>query len=116
MQRAMNLDEEPEALRERYGMNIYGQRVLLAAKRELCCRLQRRGHAGTVHGSCVARAGGGLELDWYRPGRGVVRYDDADQRGTDVADECGLPVNRGANSVKGERGAGTRQQNALEAL
>ena len=32
MQRALNLDEEPLALRERYGMNIYGQRVLLARR------------------------------------------------------------------------------------
>ncbi|MFN0195578.1 MAG: DUF1501 domain-containing protein [Planctomycetaceae bacterium] len=32
MQRAMNLDEEPLALRERYGNNIYGQRVLLARR------------------------------------------------------------------------------------
>ena len=32
MRRAMNLDDEPEALRERYGMNIYGQRVLLARR------------------------------------------------------------------------------------
>jgi hypothetical protein len=32
MQRAMNLDAEPLALRERYGLNIYGQRVLLARR------------------------------------------------------------------------------------
>jgi hypothetical protein len=32
MQQAMNLDDEPLALRERYGMNIYGQRVLLARR------------------------------------------------------------------------------------
>ena len=32
MERAMNLDEEPLELRERYGMNIYGQRVLLARR------------------------------------------------------------------------------------
>jgi len=32
MERALNLDEEPLALRERYGMNIYGQRVLLARR------------------------------------------------------------------------------------
>jgi len=32
MRKAMNLDEEPTALRERYGMNIYGQRVLLARR------------------------------------------------------------------------------------
>lgn len=32
MERAMNLDEEPTALRERYGTNIYGQRVLLARR------------------------------------------------------------------------------------
>ena len=32
MQRALNLDEEPLPLRERYGMNIYGQRVLLARR------------------------------------------------------------------------------------
>lgn len=32
MQRAMNLDSEPQALRERYGANIYGQRVLLARR------------------------------------------------------------------------------------
>jgi Protein of unknown function (DUF1501) len=32
MQKAMNLGEEPIALRERYGMNIYGQRVLLARR------------------------------------------------------------------------------------
>ena len=32
MERAMNLTEEPPALRERYGMNIYGQRVLLARR------------------------------------------------------------------------------------
>jgi hypothetical protein len=32
MQRAMNLDDEPLALRERYGLNIYGQRVLLARR------------------------------------------------------------------------------------
>ena len=32
MERAMNLNEEPLALRERYGMNIYGQRVLLARR------------------------------------------------------------------------------------
>ncbi len=32
MERAMNLDEEPLALRERYGLNIYGQRVLLARR------------------------------------------------------------------------------------
>lgn len=28
----MNLDEEPLALRERYGLNIYGQRVLMARR------------------------------------------------------------------------------------
>lgn len=32
MQRAMNLEEEPLALRERYGNNIYGQRILLARR------------------------------------------------------------------------------------
>ena len=32
MQKAMNLNEEPQALRERYGLNIYGQRVLLARR------------------------------------------------------------------------------------
>jgi len=32
MQQAMNLDEEPTSIRERYGMNIYGQRVLLARR------------------------------------------------------------------------------------
>lgn len=32
MRKAMNLDEEPAELRERYGMNIYGQRVLLARR------------------------------------------------------------------------------------
>lgn len=32
MRRAMNLDEEPHTLRERYGANIYGQRVLLARR------------------------------------------------------------------------------------
>ncbi|HCP83700.1 MAG: hypothetical protein CMM04_05165 [Rhodopirellula sp.] len=32
MQKAMNLDEEPLGLRERYGMNIYGQRVLLGRR------------------------------------------------------------------------------------
>src|SRR5206468_4187542 len=32
MQRAMNLDEEAPELRERYGMSIYGQRVLLARR------------------------------------------------------------------------------------
>ncbi|MBI5760432.1 MAG: DUF1501 domain-containing protein [Planctomycetales bacterium] len=32
MERAMNLDDEPLALRERYGLNIYGQRVLLARR------------------------------------------------------------------------------------
>lgn len=32
MQRALNLHEEPLALRERYGLNIYGQRVLLARR------------------------------------------------------------------------------------
>ncbi|MCO6455456.1 MAG: DUF1501 domain-containing protein [Pirellulaceae bacterium] len=32
LQRAMKLDEEPAELRERYGMNIYGQRVLLARR------------------------------------------------------------------------------------
>lgn len=32
MERALNLHEEPLALRERYGMNIYGQRVLLARR------------------------------------------------------------------------------------
>lgn len=32
MERAMKLDEEPLALRERYGLNIYGQRVLLARR------------------------------------------------------------------------------------
>lgn len=32
MQRAANLKEEPLALREKYGMNIYGQRVLLARR------------------------------------------------------------------------------------
>ena len=32
MRKAMNLDEEPMALRERYGMNVYGQRVLLARR------------------------------------------------------------------------------------
>ncbi len=32
MRRAMNLDEEPAELRERYGANIYGQRVLLARR------------------------------------------------------------------------------------
>jgi hypothetical protein len=32
MQQAMNLDEEPMALRESYGMNPYGQRVLLARR------------------------------------------------------------------------------------
>ena len=28
----MNLDEEPESLRARYGANIYGQRVLLGRR------------------------------------------------------------------------------------
>lgn len=32
MERALNLNEEPLALRERYGLNIYGQRVLLARR------------------------------------------------------------------------------------
>ena len=32
MSRAMRLDDEPEPLRERYGRNIYGQRVLLARR------------------------------------------------------------------------------------
>lgn len=32
MERALNLNEEPLPLRERYGMNIYGQRVLLARR------------------------------------------------------------------------------------
>ena len=32
MERAMNLDAEPLALRERYGLNIYGQRVLMARR------------------------------------------------------------------------------------
>lgn len=32
MRRAMNLEEEPTPLRERYGANIYGQRVLLARR------------------------------------------------------------------------------------
>lgn len=32
MKKAMNLDEEPESLRERYGANIYGQRVLLGRR------------------------------------------------------------------------------------
>lgn len=32
MQRALNLDDEPQPLRERYGMNIYGQRILLARR------------------------------------------------------------------------------------
>lgn len=32
MQNAMNLDQEPLALRERYGDNIYGQRVLLGRR------------------------------------------------------------------------------------
>jgi hypothetical protein len=32
MARALNLDEEPSDLRERYGNNIYGQRVLLARR------------------------------------------------------------------------------------
>jgi hypothetical protein len=32
MQKAMNLDEESVELRERYGQNIYGQRVLLARR------------------------------------------------------------------------------------
>eukprot|EP00913_Durusdinium_trenchii_P008984 g8450.t1 len=32
MQKAANLKEEPRALREKYGMNIYGQRVLLARR------------------------------------------------------------------------------------
>jgi hypothetical protein len=30
--RALNLDEEPQALRERYGLNMYGQRVLTARR------------------------------------------------------------------------------------
>lgn len=32
MTRALNLNEEPLSLRERYGLNIYGQRVLLARR------------------------------------------------------------------------------------
>ena len=32
MTKAMNLDEEPQSLRERYGANIYGQRVLLGRR------------------------------------------------------------------------------------
>lgn len=32
MEKAVNLDEEPIALRQRYGLNIYGQRVLLARR------------------------------------------------------------------------------------
>lgn len=32
MRKATNLDEEPDQLRERYGANIYGQRVLLARR------------------------------------------------------------------------------------
>ncbi len=32
MQQALNLEDEPTALRERYGANLYGQRVLLARR------------------------------------------------------------------------------------
>ena len=32
MQHAARIDEEPQPLRERYGMNVYGQRVLLARR------------------------------------------------------------------------------------
>ena len=32
MKKAMNLDEEPLSLRQRYGMNMYGQRVLLGRR------------------------------------------------------------------------------------
>ena len=32
MERALNLDDEPVALRARYGLNIYGQRILLARR------------------------------------------------------------------------------------
>ena len=32
MRKAMNLDEEPLGVRERYGMNVYGQRVLLSRR------------------------------------------------------------------------------------
>ena len=32
MQRAMNIDEEPQSLRDRYGDNIYGRRVLLSRR------------------------------------------------------------------------------------
>src|SRR5690606_25340431 len=32
MQRALKIDDEPQALRERYGDNIYGRRVLLARR------------------------------------------------------------------------------------
>ena len=32
MSHAMNLDDEPDSLRERYGMNLYGQRILLARR------------------------------------------------------------------------------------
>ena len=32
MERAMDLSEEPQQLRERYGMNIYGQRILLSRR------------------------------------------------------------------------------------
>ncbi|MGE0610554.1 MAG: DUF1501 domain-containing protein [Pirellulales bacterium] len=32
MQQALQLDSEPQPLRERYGMNVYGQRVLLARR------------------------------------------------------------------------------------
>ncbi|GAB4155353.1 MAG: DUF1501 domain-containing protein [Planctomycetaceae bacterium] len=46
MQRAANLSEEPRKTREKYGMNIYGQRVLLARRLvEAGCRFVTINHA-----------------------------------------------------------------------
>ncbi len=63
MHRAMNLAEEPVALRERYGMNIHGQRVLLARRMvEAGARFVTINHA--VQGGAFGRTGEKALSSW----------------------------------------------------
>ena len=63
MQRAADLDKEPRKLRERYGMNIYGQRVLLARRLiEAGCRFVTINQA--VQGGPYGSASGTTAGTW----------------------------------------------------
>ena len=76
MVRAMNLDEERAELRERYGMNVYGQRVLMAR------RLIEAGSSLRDRESCSARRIVRRRNDGRHLGQPptVVRVDDVSRR------------------------------------